>query len=133
MYPVLLEDDDETKSVSRLHVDRSMPPTLTLSMQKRFNASKTKYDSTPLTDFTQVLADISRALPIHLLPGSNDPTGSTLPQKALPRPMFGKELNSKADSAFVCETNPAWIGAGPCEYAGRIMQRRRDGSDAHIS
>ena len=45
-------------------------------------------------------------MPIHLLPGKTDPTGTILPQQPLPRAMFGL---SAAHSSFCCETNPAYI------------------------
>ncbi|KAG8953686.1 hypothetical protein FRC04_001890 [Tulasnella sp. 424] len=96
VVPIILEEEDDIKA-------------------KRFNASKTKYDPTPLFNLSSILTEISRALPTHILPGTSDPTGTSLPQQPLPRPMFGKELASKGKEAFVCETNPTWIGIGDCE------------------
>jgi len=96
VVPVILEEEEDTKS-------------------KRFNASKTKYDPTPLNNLTALITEVSRALPTHILPGSTDPTGTTLPQQPFPRTMFGQEMYKKSKEAFVCETNPTWIGVGTTE------------------
>lgn len=45
-------------------------------------------------------------MPIHLLAGASDPSGTLLPQQALPRAMFG---DVKALENFNCETNPVWL------------------------
>ncbi|KAG8993841.1 hypothetical protein FRB90_000586 [Tulasnella sp. 427] len=124
VVPIVLEEEDDIRAVSWLHsVFMAFPAyfhskrgrAMSSSFQKRFNASKTKYDPTPLYNLSSILTEISRALPTHIMPGSSDPTGMSLPQQPLPRPMFGKELASKGKEAFVCETNPTWIGIGDCE------------------
>jgi DNA polymerase delta subunit 2 len=43
---------------------------------------------------------------IHILPGESDPSGSILPQQALPRAMFG---HASSFASFSCETNPTYI------------------------
>ncbi|KAG8856785.1 hypothetical protein FRB96_006289 [Tulasnella sp. 330] len=115
-----VEDQTSSTEISRLIlVGNSVVPVVSADEEdtksKRFNASKTKYDPAPLTDLTALLTDISRAVPIHIVPGPTDPTGTTLPQQPLPRAMFGKDLYNKPDTVFSCETNPAWIGVGDCE------------------
>lgn len=45
-------------------------------------------------------------MPVHLLPGSKDPSSTLLPQQALPRGMFG---DVKSYRNFVCETNPTLL------------------------
>ncbi len=45
-------------------------------------------------------------MPIHLLPGPTDPSGTILPQRSLPRAMFG---GAAGYTSFFCETNPAYI------------------------
>ncbi|KAG9015471.1 hypothetical protein FRB94_000076 [Tulasnella sp. JGI-2019a] len=115
-----VEDQSSSSEISRLViVGNSVVPVISAEEEdtksKRFNASKTKYDPAPLNDLTALLTDISRAVPIHIVPGLTDPTGTTLPQQPLPRAMFGKELYKKPDTVFACETNPAWIGVGDCE------------------
>ena len=45
-------------------------------------------------------------MPIHLLPGPSDPSGTILPQRPLPRAMFG---GAAKYSSFSLETNPAFI------------------------
>lgn len=46
-------------------------------------------------------------MPVHLLAGASDPSGTLLPQQSLPRAMFGDVKNMKN---FRCETNPTWLG-----------------------
>jgi DNA polymerase delta subunit 2 len=45
-------------------------------------------------------------MPIHILPGPTDPSGTILPQQKLPRAMFG---SVSSYSTFVCETNPTYL------------------------
>lgn len=45
-------------------------------------------------------------MPVHILPGSNDPSGSILPQQPFPRAMLG---NATSMVWFSCETNPTYI------------------------
>ena len=52
------------------------------------------------------LADIARAMPIHILAGDSDPSGVLLPQQPMPRALFGE---AKVLNNFVCETNPTWL------------------------
>ena len=52
------------------------------------------------------LADIARAMPVHLLAGDTDPSSTLLPQQPMPRAMFGE---AKTLNEFMCETNPTWL------------------------
>lgn len=45
-------------------------------------------------------------MPVHLLAGASDPSGTLLPQQPLPRSMFGKV---KEREGFKSETNPLWM------------------------
>jgi DNA polymerase delta subunit 2 len=45
-------------------------------------------------------------MPIHLLPGATDPSGTILPQQPFPRPMFG---TVSSFASFSCETNPTYL------------------------
>ena len=42
-------------------------------------------------------------MPVHILPGESDPSGTILPQQPFPRAMFG---NVASYETFTCETNP---------------------------
>ncbi|GJJ12480.1 hypothetical protein Clacol_006722 [Clathrus columnatus] len=55
---------------------------------------------------SKVLQELALALPVHILPGSSDPSGTILPQQPLPRAMFGSVRNY---ANFSCETNPTWL------------------------
>ncbi|KAM6500832.1 DNA polymerase alpha/epsilon subunit B domain containing protein [Amanita muscaria] len=60
----------------------------------------------PILGLTALLNDVSQTMPVHVLPGKNDPAGILLPQQPFPRTMFGQvsKLNS-----FHCETNPTYL------------------------
>ena len=83
--------------------------------QKRFGQEQSNYSAVPINNLGDVLYDVASAMPVHLLAGASDPSGTLLPQQALPHAMFGdvKKLEN-----FHCETNPTWFGlegnnAGP--------------------
>jgi DNA polymerase delta subunit 2 len=48
-------------------------------------------------------------MPIHILPGEDDPSGVIMPQQAFPAAMFGP--SSKLET-FDCETNPTYLRLG---------------------
>jgi DNA polymerase delta subunit 2 len=52
-------------------------------------------------------------MPVHLLPGSLDPSGVILPQQPFPRAMFGSASNF---SSFTCETNPTYLSITSASY-----------------
>jgi DNA polymerase delta subunit 2 len=45
-------------------------------------------------------------MPIHLLPGESDPSGTIMPQQPFPRAMFG---DVSRFPSFFCETNPTYL------------------------
>jgi DNA polymerase delta subunit 2 len=62
--------------------------------------------SNPIHPLSDLLADISHSMPIHLLAGPSDPSGIILPQQPLPRAMF---RDAASFGSFSCETNPTYI------------------------
>jgi len=64
----------------------------------------------PVQSLAAHLHDLSQSLAIHVLPGETDPSGSILPQQALPRTMFGP---ASSYSSFTCETNPTYLRIAP--------------------
>ncbi|KAJ8515537.1 hypothetical protein ONZ45_g7052 [Pleurotus djamor] len=68
--------------------------------QRRGHES-TSFSPHPVRTLASHLLDISQAMPVHILPGPNDPSGCILPQQPFPRSMLG--------SAAICETNPTWL------------------------
>jgi len=46
------------------------------------------------------------SMPIHILPGESDPSGTILPQQSFPRAMFG---DATRFPTMVCETNPTYL------------------------
>ncbi|KAI0078170.1 hypothetical protein K474DRAFT_1706721 [Panus rudis PR-1116 ss-1] len=80
--------------------------------QRKYGHDTANFSPHPTQNLGEYLTDIARSVPVHLLPGPSDPTGTILPQQPLPRAMFG---GASAYSSFRCETNPTYIhlGSGP--------------------
>jgi DNA polymerase delta subunit 2 len=62
------------------------------------------------------LLDIAASIPVHILPGQNDPSGTILPQQAFPRAMFGAVSSLPT---FACETNPTYLHLSSQQEAPR--------------
>jgi len=73
---------------------------------RRYGYDSTTFSPHPTVNLSAHLLDLARVMPIHLLPGASDPSGTILPQQPLPRAMFGA---ASALSSFTCETNPTYI------------------------
>ena len=78
--------------------------------QRRYGQESAAFSPHPTINLGHHLLDIARSMPIHLLPGDSDPSGTILPQQALPRAMFG---GASSYSSFTCETNPTYIHIAP--------------------
>ncbi|KAL7411855.1 putative DNA polymerase delta, small subunit [Mrakia frigida] len=76
---------------------------------KVYGYDSSTYSTHPLTTFSSLFSSLSPLLPIHLLPGASDPSGTTLPQQPLPRLMFKELAPSKG---FKTHTNPCWLEIG---------------------
>ncbi|OAX36419.1 hypothetical protein K503DRAFT_695182 [Rhizopogon vinicolor AM-OR11-026] len=74
---------------------------------RKFGASaQAKFSPHPNIALSAHLHDLTSALPVHILPGADDPSGVILPQQPFPRAMFGKAASFEG---FHCEPNPAWL------------------------
>ncbi|KII88950.1 hypothetical protein PLICRDRAFT_159910 [Plicaturopsis crispa FD-325 SS-3] len=73
---------------------------------RRYGYDSTTFSAHPTISLSAHLLDIARAMPIHILPGANDPSGTILPQQPFPRAMFGAAAKY---ASFECETNPTYI------------------------
>ncbi|KAK7693224.1 hypothetical protein QCA50_002790 [Cerrena zonata] len=73
---------------------------------RRYGQESAAFSPHPTINLGHHLLDIARSMPIHLLPGDLDPSGTILPQQALPRAMFG---GASSYSSFKTETNPTYI------------------------
>ncbi|KAG5645811.1 hypothetical protein DXG03_005152 [Asterophora parasitica] len=76
---------------------------------KRYGYDAATFSPHPVLSLSDHLLDIASALPVHILPGETDPSGTILPQQNLPKAMFGAV--SKLPT-FSCETNPTYIRFG---------------------
>ncbi|KAI0797778.1 DNA polymerase alpha/epsilon subunit B-domain-containing protein [Abortiporus biennis] len=76
---------------------------------RRYGYDNTTFTPHPALNLSTTLLDLARSMPIHLLPGASDPSGTILPQQSLPRGMFGQAVSY---STFSCETNPTYIHIG---------------------
>lgn len=70
------------------------------------SAAQAKFSTHPNVTLAAHLQDLASALPVHVLPGADDPAGVILPQQPFPRAMFGKAAEFES---FRCETNPVWL------------------------
>ncbi|KIK74894.1 hypothetical protein PAXRUDRAFT_835860 [Paxillus rubicundulus Ve08.2h10] len=74
---------------------------------KKFGATvQANFSPHPNSILSSHLQDLVSTLPVHILPGADDPSGAILPQQPFPRAMFGRAASFET---FHCETNPAWI------------------------
>ncbi|KAI0933900.1 hypothetical protein AcW1_005592 [Taiwanofungus camphoratus] len=76
---------------------------------RRYGHDTTHFSPHPTLTLSAHLLDIARAMPIHILPGPSDPSGTIIPQQPFPRAMF---RGASAFSSFSCETNPTYIHLG---------------------
>ena len=76
--------------------------------QKKYGYDNSLYDAEPLNQLDNFLERLCSLLPVHMMPGKNDPADSTLPQQPILSSLFpkaGKHQN------FHSVTNPYW-----CEF-----------------
>ncbi|KAK0210508.1 DNA polymerase alpha/epsilon subunit B-domain-containing protein [Desarmillaria ectypa] len=116
-----IEDQGSAARISRLVIaGNSLAPVVipvkgepTAEGDEKKSASY-NYDTTTFSPHpTQTLAghlyDIGRVMPIHVLPGEADPSGTILPQQPFPRAMLGPVASLPS---FKCETNPTYMRIG---------------------
>ncbi|KAF9066872.1 DNA polymerase alpha/epsilon subunit B-domain-containing protein [Rhodocollybia butyracea] len=77
-----------------------------IKKSRKFGYDGTTFSTHPTESLSGVLLDIGQVMPIHLLPGATDPSGTILPQQPLPRAMFGA---ISSFPSFSCETNPTYL------------------------
>ncbi|EJD02090.1 uncharacterized protein FOMMEDRAFT_109238 [Fomitiporia mediterranea MF3/22] len=91
------------------------------SKSKRFGQEASNFSPVPTNMLGDFLLDVASVMPVHLLAGARDPSGTLLPQQALPRAMFGEV---KTFENFSCETNPAWLGFNADPSSGKDARQR---------
>lgn len=96
---------------------------------RKFGASaQAHFSPHPNLTLSAHLHDLTSALPVHILPGEDDPSGIILPQQPFPRAMFGK---AAAFESFHCESNPAWLRVRCDEIESSIPNEGRTSSSSN--
>ncbi|KAG7092236.1 hypothetical protein E1B28_008602 [Marasmius oreades] len=85
---------------------------------KKSRHDPTSFSTHPIFTLSAHLLDIGRVMPIHLLPGENDPSGVIMPQQPLPRGMFGAVATL---SSFSCESNPTYLRIGTKDVTRTLL------------
>ncbi|KAI6038987.1 DNA polymerase alpha/epsilon subunit B-domain-containing protein [Pisolithus marmoratus] len=94
-------------SFSRVWTDNTDEGDENRPIQRKFgSAAQARFSTHPNVTLSAHLQDLASALPVHVLPGGDDPAGVILPQQPFPRAMFGKAAELES---FRCETNPVWL------------------------
>ncbi|TFK42929.1 DNA polymerase alpha/epsilon subunit B-domain-containing protein [Crucibulum laeve] len=89
---------------------RSEPvPNVEDRKSRRYGQDTSTFSSHPMRALAAHVLDIARAIPIHILPGETDPSGTLMPQQPFPRAIFGQA--AKLPTLF-CETNPTYLRLG---------------------
>ncbi|TFK55281.1 hypothetical protein OE88DRAFT_1674999 [Heliocybe sulcata] len=73
---------------------------------KRYGHDSASFSPHFTLSLSSLLLDIGSSMPVHVLPGESDPTGTILPQQPLPRAMLG---GVSSYATFSCETNPTYL------------------------
>ncbi|EIN03671.1 hypothetical protein PUNSTDRAFT_139385 [Punctularia strigosozonata HHB-11173 SS5] len=76
------------------------------NMRKYGQPGPASFSPKPINTLAEHLLDIASAVPIHILPGEIDPSGTMLPQQKFPRAMLGP---ASRFSSFHPETNPTYL------------------------
>ncbi|KDR73479.1 hypothetical protein GALMADRAFT_141966 [Galerina marginata CBS 339.88] len=112
-----VDDQVSAAQISRLIVagDSLAPiaPDLTESVlilddkkARRHGQDSTSFSPHPVLSLSASLNDLANSMPIHILPGESDPSGTIMPQQPFPRAMFG---DASRYSTFICESNPTYL------------------------
>ncbi|KAI0340619.1 hypothetical protein BDW22DRAFT_1378725, partial [Trametopsis cervina] len=115
-----LDEQTNAARISRLVIAGNSLATITTPIEdvdkkaKKYGQETSTFSPHPIRNLSAYLTDIARSMPVHLLPGALDPTGTLLPQQPLPRAMFG---NAAAYASFACETNPTYLHVSPAPAA----------------
>ncbi len=80
-----------------------------MSQRGRYGQDTSAFSPHPTTILSGYLQDVGSVMPIHILPGENDPCGAILPQQPFPRAMMGPVSSLPS---FSCETNPTYLRLG---------------------
>jgi hypothetical protein len=94
--------------------------------QKRYGYDSSTYTAHPTSTLDALLTDLLTAgLPVHIVPGPEDPVGSTLPQQPFPRSML-RNAAMGGGKALTMETNPCWFEFGGKRCVGNEHARVDD-------
>ncbi|CAE7184639.1 unnamed protein product [Rhizoctonia solani] len=73
----------------------------------------------------EAFQEIARTVPLHVLPGASDPTGTALPQQPMPSWIFKPQGQlGEGSEAIYMESNPTWVhsnGKGILVHSGQPL------------
>lgn len=111
-----LGSDDERQSASNVVAaviagNSLAPPTRTEEEDKpkRYGQDQPTFSSAPTLALDQLLTDLCSSMPVHLLPGEQDPASIAVPQQPIHFALLPRA--GRFDSLHR-HTNPAWISLG---------------------
>ncbi|PPQ89124.1 hypothetical protein CVT25_006496 [Psilocybe cyanescens] len=73
---------------------------------QRYGYDAATFSPRPVIELSSSLHDLASCLPINILPGESDPSGTIMPQQPFPRAMFG---DASRYPTLTCETNPTYL------------------------
>ncbi|GBE82455.1 DNA polymerase subunit delta-2 [Sparassis crispa] len=129
------QDQSEAAHISRLVIaGNSLAPVLSTNgsvneetdrRARRYGYDAANFSPHPTLNLSAYLLDIARTMPVHILPGTSDPSGIILPQQPMPRAMLG---GAASFSSFSCETNPTYIRLG----SGDALNQAQNGDLTNV-
>lgn len=108
------KDRELAKRVSRVVIAGNLlsaPPVEDERDSSKVSTSTNTSLRLAVSTLSEALQEIARTVPVHVLPGPSDPTGSAMPQQPMPRWIFSLDANDSRSSseAIRMESNPTWI------------------------
>lgn len=100
-------DEISSSKISRVILagNSILKPAAKEDAKKKYGYDASAFSATPMLRFDEMLEDICSSVDVDIMPGSNDPSTTHLPQQPLHPSMF---KNAHRLSTFHSVTNPYW-------------------------
>ncbi|KAH9483725.1 DNA polymerase delta small subunit [Psilocybe cubensis] len=82
---------------------------------QRHGYDSASFSPRPIIELSSTLHDLATSIPINILPGESDPSGTLMPQQPFPRALFG---DASRYPTMTCETNPTYLTIASCSESG---------------